>query len=503
MCGILFCKSLKITSECFKNASRMMSHRGPDNLGYYSFNEIKMSHNRLSIIDLDKRSNQPFKIGNFYIVFNGEIYNYKELIKEHHLIVKTESDTEVLLKMYIKYGSKCLKFLNGMFSFIIFNETTEDIFVARDRLGIKPLYFYQKGEEIIFSSEISPIRSLKDVQVSEFSIRQYSKFRMTVNGDTLFDDVKFFPAGSYMESGKITKYWDLEICEKPDPKDDDELDELIRQSINLRMRSDVPVSSYLSGGLDSTIITAIARPKTSWTIGFDNLNEFEWSKLAGEDLKIGFNQLCVTNKDFIKTADWMIKKRQEPLSVPNEVLIYIMTKKARESGYKVILSGEGADELFWGYDRIFRWANEQKELTVEGFENKYCYGSKRDLDIVDYALSCLPKGSPVEKVGYYFQITHLHGLLRRVDNSTMLCSVEARVPFVDHNLVEYMNGRSFNYRMGSSFKEPLKRIFKNEIPKAIIDRPKIGFPVPLNSIFNTGELKTGFDEWFKFNLERI
>lgn len=503
MCGILFCKSLKVSSKSFKNASRMMIHRGPDNLGYHSFNDVKMSHNRLSIIDLDNRSNQPFKIGPLSIIFNGEIYNYKELIKEHNLLVTTASDTEVLLKMYIKYGSKCLPFLNGMFSFIVYNENTEDVFVARDRLGIKPLYFYKKGAEMILSSEISPIRALKDVQISEFSMRQYSKFRMTINGDTLFDDIKFFPAGSYMESGKIHKYWDLEICSKPDPQNNDELNELIRKSISLRMRSDVPVSSYLSGGLDSTIITALAQPRSSWTIGFDDLNEFVWSKLAGESLKIDCNQLFVTNQEFLDTADWMIKKRQEPLSVPNEVLIYIMTKRARENGYKVILSGEGADELFWGYDRIFRWANEQKELTVEGFEDKYCYGSRKDLEVVEYALSSLPEGSPVEKVGYYFQITHLHGLLRRVDNSTMLCSVEARVPFVDHNLVEYMNGRSFDYRMGKSFKEPLKKMFKNEIPKEIIDRPKIGFPVPLDNIFNTEDLKTGFDEWFKFNLERI
>jgi len=171
----------------------------------------------------------------------------------------------------------------------------------------------------------------------------------------------------------------------------------------------------------------------------------------------------------------------------------------------VILSGEGADELFWGYDRIFRWANTAKSLDINEFDQYYCYGSNKDNEVINFALENLPGKNVIDKIGYFFQIYHLHGLLRRLDNSTMLCSVEARVPFVDHRLVELLAGTPFNWRLGGSFKEPLKRIFTNLIPQQIIDRPKIGFPVPLENIFvesSNSEL-TPMDNWLLFNLGEI
>jgi len=502
MCGILFYKGTKVDGDVFENAAKSMSHRGPDFLGLESDGHVKMAHNRLSIIDVDKRAHQPFKYEDYSIVFNGEIYNYLELIKSHNIIVQTKSDTEVLLKMYIKYGEKCLQFLNGMFSFVIYNKVTKDYFIARDRLGIKPLYIYQKSDELVVSSEIRAIKNIFPLTINSFGIRQYQKLRMTVNNETIYNEIAFFPAGHFLKNGKLYKYWDLEIQDKENPNDE-ELKFLIEDSIRLRMRSDVPVSSYLSGGLDSTIITALAKPSASWTIGFENLNEFEWSSLAGSRLNVDCNQIFVNNDEFIKTLDELVSYRMEPLSVPNEVLIYIMTKKAREAGFKVILSGEGADELFWGYDRIFRWAKDQKALTVEGFDEKYCYGNQVDNEVVDYALSSLPDGTPLQKMGYYFQKTHLHGLLRRLDNSTMMCSVEGRVPFVDHRLVEMLNGVSFDYKMGDSFKEPLKRIFKNQLPEEIVNRPKMGFPVPLDSVFKTDTLAEGWNKWFDFNLQKL
>jgi asparagine synthase (glutamine-hydrolysing) len=502
MCGILYYRGDKQSDQNFKKAASLMNHRGPDNLSTFKHNNHKLGHNRLSIIDLDKRSNQPFISGDHVLIFNGEIFNYKELIKEHQLQVKTSSDTEVLLQLFIKYQEKCLEYLNGMFAFIILNTRTNALFVARDRLGIKPMYIYNHNSELIIASEIAAIKSLVNLKPNKFGLRQYSKLRMTVNNDTVYENVSFFPAGNFMQNNVINPYWTLNI-EEDKPHDDEKLQWLIEDAIKLRMRSDVPVSTYLSGGLDSTIITALAKPDASWTIGFDTLNEFEWSSLAGSRLGIDCHQLYVGYEEYKTTAKWMIEKRQEPLSVPNEVLIYIMTKKARELGYKVILSGEGADELFWGYDRIFKWAKEQKELTVEGFDSMYCYGSVKDNEVVDYALSTQKSGTPLQKIAHYFQLTHLHGLLRRVDNSTMLCSVEARVPFVDHRLVEYMNGQSFEYKMGNSFKEPLKRIFKNIVPHEIIERPKMGFPVPLDKVFETETLAQGWDEWFKFNLNNV
>ncbi len=502
MCGILYYSGRKIDRNQFEAAAKEMNHRGPDNTGFYFDADQSFAHNRLSIIDVSERSHQPFELEDYVLIFNGEIYNYKELIIDHQLQINTKSDTEVLLRMFMKYKENCLQYFNGMFAFVLYNKRNKEVFIARDRLGIKPLYIYNSGSETIVASEISAIHKMVSLEVDEFGLRQYKKLRMTVNNDTVYKNVKFFPAGSYLYNNKVFKYWSLPVEEKEAPEDE-ELKILIDDAVNLRMRSDVPVSSYLSGGLDSTIITALARPNASWTIGFDSLNEFKWSKIAGDEIGVDCHQISVDYDSFQTAAKELVKHRKEPLSVPNEVLIYLMTLEARKLGYKVILSGEGADELFWGYDRIFRWAKDQKQLTVEGFDAKYCYGTHSDNEVVDYALSITPEGTPLQKVAYYFQIVHLQGLLRRVDNSTMMCSVEGRIPFVDHRLVEFMNGRPFEYKMGNSFKEPLKRIYKNIIPRIVVERSKMGFPVPLNEIYNTADLPSGWDEWFTFNLNNF
>jgi len=464
--------------------------------------DLYLAHNRLSIIDLNERSNQPFISGNFEMIFNGEVYNYKELICEHSIVVKTTSDTEVVLEMYKKYGHKCLDFFNGMFAIIIYNTKTKDVFIARDRLGIKPLYYYNKGEEWLFSSEIAPIQDLVNSKLDEFGIRQYRKLRMTIKGYTIYEDIKMFPPGSYYLNGNINKYWDLDYSSKPIP-DDEKVKYLIEDSVEIRKRSDVPVGSYLSGGLDSTILSYLLHPQDTWTVGFDELNEFEWGTLANSKLESNHYQIHVNKEQFLESAKWMVEKRREPLSVPNEVLIYLMTKKVKKKN-TVVLSGEGADELFWGYDRIFKWANSIKNIEVSEFDKYYCYGSNIDDEVLDFALEGVPGSKPVEKIGYYFQIHHLQGLLRRLDNSTMLCSVEARVPFVDHRLIDCLAGVPFVWKMGDSFKEPLKRIFKNLIPIEIINRKKIGFPVPLDIIFSEMFAnESPMDKWLLFNLENL
>ncbi len=501
MCGILGTFNTGFSKEELDQALGLMDHRGPDFKDSKLVNGNYLGHLRLSIIDLNERSNQPFTSGPFHMIYNGEVYNYKELIKDHRLDVKTDSDTEVILEMYIKYGEKCLQYFNGMFAFVIYNEITRDIFAARDRLGIKPLYFREGKESIEFSSEIKPLVQLKASAVDEFAMRQYRKLRMTVKGHTIYADIKFFPAAHYFKNGKIVRYWDLDVSSKEAPKDED-LKALINDAILLRKRADVPVGSYLSGGLDSTILSYVVKPTHTWTVGFEELNEFEWSSLANKNLDSILHQIPVDKKEFLETGKWMLAERQEPLSVPNEILIYLMTKVVKKEN-TVVLSGEGADELFWGYDRIFKWARQSESLSLKGFDEKYCYGSNIDNEVLDFALENIPGETALEKIAYYFQIVHLQGLLRRVDNSTMLCSVEARVPFVDHRLVEMMAGTPFEWRMGQSFKEPLKRLYRDLIPNEIIDRKKIGFPVPLENIFKE-ELKedvSAMDAWLLFNLQ--
>lgn len=503
MCGILAYCGNKVTKEKFKSSLDLMEHRGPNHTGMISSENVMLGHKRLSIIDLKSASNQPFKMNEYSLVYNGEIYNYIELKKEHKLNTQTDSDTEVLLQMYMKYGSDCLKYLNGMFSFIIYNNITKSIFVARDRLGIKPLYMYEKNNEVIFSSEIASILHLYSSDFDEFGLRQYRKLRMTIKGYTIYKDIRCFPPGHYSINGVFKKYWDIDPSLTENPHDE-ELDYLIRDSVSLRKRSDVSVGTFLSGGLDSTILTYLLKPNNTWTVGFSEMNEFEWSDIADGSLNSKHHKIVVDHDEFLETGEWMIKKRKEPLSVPNEILIYLMTKKLKEKD-TVVLSGEGADELFWGYDRIFNWSNSIDRIKISDFDEKYCYGSNKDDEVIDFALSGLPGNTPLQKIAYFFQIYHLHGLLRRVDNSTMLCSVEARVPFVDHRLVEMMIGASYDWKMGNSFKEPLKRLYKNILPKSIIERKKIGFPVPLENIFSEKVCHetTSMDAWLEYNINLL
>ena len=197
----------------------------------------------------------------------------------------------------------------------------------------------------------------------------------------------------------------------------------------------------------------------------------------------------------------MINKRKEPLSVPNEVLLYEMTKQVKIKN-TVVLSGEGADELFFGYDRIFNWAQNNK-WDLESFDSYYSYGSHKDDEIIEDVLSpFMNYGECIDIVAAFFQVAHLHGLLRRLDNATMLCSVEARVPFVDHRLVERMAGVPFTYRFKNGIsKYPLKKLFKDHLPEEIINRKKVGFPVPISKIFN--EKNQPMDQWLKFNLDTL
>ena len=504
MCGILFTNDPNVNKKAFLDALHTMKHRGPDAPGgYVSYKDNQLGHNRLKIIDLNNRSNQPLKSKNkkYDIIFNGEIYNYDELAKKYKLEMITKSDTEVLLELYILLGPKMLQELNGMFSLVIYNNQTSEIFVARDRLGIKPLYFTQKHNFITLSSEISPIIQLYNFsEIDDIGIRQYKKLRAFFNGRTYLKNIQMFPAGHFMEKNKLQKYWSLPIGKKDYPKDYDLID-LLKSSVEYRCISDVEVGSYLSGGIDSTLIASLAKKVHSWTVGFNSLNEFEWGKLGAEFIGTSHHEILFEEENFLNSAKLMIKKRKEPLSVPNEVLLYEMTKQVKTKN-TVVLSGEGADELFFGYDRIFAWA-QQNKWDLDSFDNYYSYGSHKDNEIIEDVLApFMNYGECIDIVAAFFQVAHLHGLLRRLDNATMLCSVEARVPFVDHRLVEKMAGVPFNYRFQNGIsKFPLKKLFKNYLPKKIINREKIGFPVPISKIFNNKI--NPMDQWLEFNMHTL
>ncbi|SHI72923.1 asparagine synthase (glutamine-hydrolysing) [Rubritalea squalenifaciens DSM 18772] len=504
MCGFLF--SAKRDEANFSRALEVMHHRGPDASGEMHQGGYVLGHRRLIVVDLDARSNQPFYSpdGKLAIVYNGEIYNHKELARKHHLDLHTTSDTEVLLLLYQKLGAACLQELNGMFAFVVLHTDSGKVFAARDRLGIKPLHIDRRREQPAFASEVASLLELDghyewDVE----GLRQYIKLRTCFGSNTVYQNIEQLPAGCYYDDGRIIRYWQMPEGDQEAPGDE-EVDALLRDAVKLRCMADVPLGSYLSGGLDSTIIARLAGADHVWSVGFEDHNEFSYAQLAADQFGMQHHACVATPESFQQTAKKMIQQRREPLSVPNEVLIYLMSQQVKTKN-TVVLSGEGADELFFGYDRIFRWAHDQSEFSLREFDRHYSYGSHRDDEILDAVISpyLSMEGSVLGGVARFFQLGHLHGLLRRLDFSTMLASVEARVPFVDHRLVERMAGVPFDYRMGrDDVKLPLKRIYRSVIPHEIIERPKVGFPVPLKNMPFYDPSQTGgvMDQWLKFNL---
>lgn len=506
MCGLLFTNDPAIDRTHFLRGLKLMQHRGPDVTGCYSQRANQFGHQRLSILDLDPRSNQPFvsRDGRYHMVYNGEIYNFRELAQRHGIAVDTTGDTEVLIQLYALLGEKMLSQLNGMFSIVIWDSHTDELFAARDRLGVKPLYHREHNGFHTFASEIAALLELHpDCEVDEFAVRQYLKLRCLFNGRTLYRGVSMFPAGCYFKAGRIHRYWRLP--EGPqEPPSDEELRDLVTSAVESRTLADVPVGSYLSGGLDSTIVAGLSRRPHTWTVGSESNNEFKWAQIAARRFGSDHHEVLTNNHDFFRTAKDLIQARREPLSVPNEVLLYEMTRAVKQVN-TVILSGEGADELFFGYDRIFTWASRASTFDLVAFDQHYSYGKHEDMEVLQDALEpFMERGSPLDIAAAFFQVAHLHGLLRRLDNSTMQCSVEGRVPFVDYRLVERMAGVSFDYRCkGGVSKAPLKRVFADLVPQEIADRPKVGFPVDLASVFDgyTRATEAPMDAWFRFNLE--
>ena len=508
MCGLLFSTRQDISETEFAKALSLMNHRGPDAQQVVRYGSSLLGHNRLSIVDLDPRSDQPFRshCGNYEIIYNGMIYNYKELAQKYRLSLRTTSDTELILELYLKIGSSFLSELIGMFAFVIIGLNGDERFIARDRLGVKPLYVSRSSNGDIYSSEIAPILDL--VRTTSFdydAIEEYRNLRLFSQGKTLYKEIEMFPAGFYELSGTLTRYWELE--QKFDlPPSDEELEALIKSSVDYRLVSDVPVGSYLSGGVDSSLITAMSGVQNSWSVGTHDSNEFTQDQETADALLISNHNVEIADSVFIETARKLIASKKEPICVPNEVLLTILNKEVKNVN-TVMLSGEGADELFGGYSRIFNWADTSSTFNLREFASLYSYTSNPNLEVIENALQPYLLKSPYMSISKFFQIEHLHGLLRRVDSASMHASVEARVPFVDHRLIERMFGIPFSWKNQEGVsKAPLRRIASKYLPEHVAYRNKIGFPVNVNQIFSSHGLavsNNAYDTWSSFNFDSL
>lgn len=581
MCGILgqinLKKDVSINKDIFKKSLDLQYHRGPDDSDIYHDNEFIFGHRRLSIIDLASHAKQPMisECGNYVLVFNGEIYNYEEI--KDDLIEKgynfhTLSDTEVLLNAFIEYGIDCIQQFIGMFAFAVHDRRTKEYYIVRDRLGIKPLYYSRDRDKFIFSSEIKSILKLdnKKRELDNKAVSSYLSFRYPILNNTFFKDIHSLAPAHYIKltelDFKIVEYWNVadKFKEQQDDKGEayykKKLCEVLESSVKYRMISDVPFGAFLSGGVDSSVITALMAKNSletikTFTIGFEEegFNEFEYANLIAKKYGTDHKEIVLSGKNYIETMEKLIDFKDAPLSVPNEVPLYLMSKELKKH-ITVVLSGEGADEIFGGYGRIFRSPydfkrmkeldtlnlneDEKKEFSknfikkylkdsfdseIDHFMNIYSYTDFEDkkellneahaLDKIEEELVAkfmnyfdeLEDDSYYNKLMYSFEKVHMVGLLHRVDTTTMAASVEARVPFVDHRLVEFALTIPLKYKlkwisddaketsivlMSDKISEEydipkyiLKKSYEDMIPNEVLYRKKMGFPVPLNDWF--------------------
>lgn len=371
MCGIFGINRI-LEDRKIIDILNLTRHRGPDNLSYSYVNNWTFGHNRLSIIDLSSDANQPFvsTCGNYLIVFNGEIYNFLELKKrlEGKYKFKTNSDTEVLLNIYIEKGEECLKYLRGMFAFAIYDKKKNKLFCARDRLGIKPfIYTYQNGT-FVFASEIKPILKVLGYtpNLNYEALLQYLHYLYIPYPNTIFEGIFKLPPAHYLvfENGKLKmeKYWDItNFANKNEDLSENEilekLDSILNDSVKLRMIADVELGSFLSGGMDSSTILYYmqknsTKPINTFTLSFPDLNKYDESKdatLIAEYFGTNHNIIEI-NPKIVELLPKMVHHFDEPFGNPTSLLIYELTKETKKYA-TVALAGDGGDEVFGGYPR--------------------------------------------------------------------------------------------------------------------------------------------------------
>jgi asparagine synthase (glutamine-hydrolysing) len=525
------------------NLLKPINYRGPDNTGIVTSNKICLGHLRLSIIDLSSEANQPmfsFSKNGLIIVFNGEIYNYIEL--RNRLSPKynfrTSSDTEVILNAYLEWGENCVNEFNGMWAFAIYDSSRNKLFCSRDRFGIKPFYYYHDKNRFVFASEIKCFRNLNNFAFSEniSAIADNLIYGPLSFGQTQINDIYELESGTNLtlenNSLHTTKYFSLEnTFDNQKPRYDlGHIEYLIGDSVRLRLRSDVPVATLNSGGLDSSLLSAIVKKNKpdlrTFSVAPEKINGIEqvgdesrFAQYLAEYIEAEIYTLRYSETEFKKLLNHIVYLNDGELYHSNSVPLFLLFKEIKKQGITVVLSGEGADEVFRGYSSNYRFLISKiipkivflellkkrikgKEYFIQHFDNYRSSVSminslyvekKKVLKHFNTGYEILPERkelfyimnnlSPESANTYFEQKTYLAGLLRRLDRMSMANSIESRVPFLDYRIVEYMNKIPLNKKIGltqNSVKLILKRIAKGYIPESIINRVKQGFSTPVH-----------------------
>ncbi|AKG35130.1 asparagine synthase (glutamine-hydrolyzing) [Paenibacillus durus] len=519
ICGIVNTDAEHQVLEAeLRNMIGLLRHRGPDGEGVHIGNRIGLGHTRLSIIDL-AHGGQPMtnEDGSIWLTYNGEIFNFpelrRELIQQGHTF-RTNCDTEVVVHAYEEYGPDCVLKFNGMFSFALWDERNETLFMARDRLGVKPLYYTMVGHSFIFASEIKAILSHPSVtaEVREGAVPEYLFCTVLLEGQTMFKNIHSLPPGYTLsvQGTKLTaaRYWSMKADAGGERSLDawkDETLSLLTDSVWKRRMSDIPFGSLLSGGLDSSLLTALAvsggsdsRLRTFSMEYGDNRDvsasnsDTAYARLMAEHLGTDHREFIFRTEDYrdmMEKVTWHMEKPVE-LTTPSLYLLYREIKKE----VSVVISGEGADELFGGYFFFlngdpsgqvsqFPWAPYYREvsgLLDQAVGERTGFRDKVESSLRD-SLRQFPSRDPLNRILYLFMKYYLLEMLERQDKTSMASGVEVRVPFLDYRIVERVINLPSQYKLkDGSEKWFLKEIGKSILPSAITDRKKKPFPFPVD-----------------------
>ena len=542
MCGFVgFCDDSKNKKKIIRDMADIIKHRGPDSDGYYVDNNIALGFRRLSIIDLDKGSQPIFNEDkDKVIVFNGEIYNYKEIreeLKSKGHKFSTNTDTEVILHGYEEYKEDILNKLRGMFAFVIYDIKEKSLFGARDFYGIKPFYYYYDNENFLFGSEIKSFLGSPNFkkELNKDMLSQYLTFQCSIGEDTFFKNTyKLLPGHYFIYKDKeleVKKYYEVKL----EPNDDKSLEEwvsgireVIDNSVLAHKVSDVEVGSFLSSGVDSSLIAKLSSVDKTFTVGYDNkkYSEIDYAKEFSDKINVSNVSKKISKEEYFKEFSNVQYYMDEPLADASAVMLYFLSKTASKH-VKVCLSGEGADEIFGGYNIYHEpysvsWYNKipyfiRKCIGIlvypfrnyTGFnflyrrskkiEDRYIgnafifepndakkivnfnYGNKTYKDFTKPYYDKVSDLDVVTKMQYIdFNFWLIYDILLKADKMSMANSLEVRVPYLDREVIEYASKLPSKYKIvGNETKYAFRKFAKEELADKVADKKKLGFPVPI------------------------
>ena len=549
MCGIVGLVTKKEKENTIKLMSDRIKHRGPDGDGYFIDGDVALGHRRLSIIDLSSGDQPMFnEDGSVVTVFNGEIYNYQQLKEELKALghdFRTKSDTEVLVHGYEEWHTDLPKHLRGMFAFAIYDKNKNEVFLARDNFGIKPLYYAKMNDTFMFASEIKAFLDVPAFEkvFNESILETYLEFSFVPTNETFFKGVHRLDAGCSLlyKDGeiKLNKYFKLDFKEENMSFEDavKNISDVMKDSVEKHLIADVEVGSFLSSGIDSSYIVSLAKPDKTYTVGYENkkYDETMYAKDLAEKLGIKNESKIITKEEYLENISKIMYHLDEPTSDPAAISLYFVAKLASKD-LKVVLSGEGADEFFGGYNYYreevdYKFYNKLpfcirhaigKVASIfpegrgfnflvrrgEKLENSYIgvnrnFSSKMAKKVLknNYELEAIHVTKDVyNEFKNYSNIDKMQAIdinfwlmkdiLLKADRMTMASSIEGRVPFIDKEVFKVASHLPFDYKVTKeNTKVALRAAAKEVIPTEAYKKKKLGFPVPVREWIKEGDFK--------------